>query len=300
MWGKKGYQMKCSNCGAEIPSNSRQCNFCGSQISVQMMREQQELNKQGCPQCGSANIAFNREKQGELRGDNGTQVVRATIGYCKDCGFTWDTTPTYEEPKTRKTWLWVLGWIFIFPVPLTILMFNSERTESIDKKIRIGIVAIAWLLYFAIGFAGSANNMRTTKEPVTTPTNETEIVESEANANKNISTSVNTNFNTNSNVSTNTATSSDVEPFGSSDRKSDIDSGGNVDSRQQEQQEEQPQAQQEPQPQEEQTEAVVYVTNSGKKYHRQGCPTIRNSSLIELTEDDAKAQGYEPCKKCYG
>lgn len=29
-------------------------------------------------------------------------------------------------PKKRKTWLWVLGWICIFPLPLTILMLRKK------------------------------------------------------------------------------------------------------------------------------------------------------------------------------
>ena len=48
--------------------------------------QQEQLNKAGCPKCGSSNVTFTREKQGELKGKNGTAVVRTTIGLCKDCG----------------------------------------------------------------------------------------------------------------------------------------------------------------------------------------------------------------------
>lgn len=37
-----------------------------------------------------------------------------------------------EPPKRRKTWLWVLGWICIFPVPLTIIMLNKK---DMSKKL---------------------------------------------------------------------------------------------------------------------------------------------------------------------
>lgn len=162
--------MKCPQCGGEIASNSRQCEYCGSQITVDMMREQQELNKDGCPNCGSTNISFTREKQGEViesdsrrqgskkvKTTTTAQVLYATIGYCNDCGHTWATTPVEEAPKKRRTWLWVLGWIFCFPIPLTILMLNSERTAHIDKRIRIGIVVAVWALVILVGMSKAAN-----------------------------------------------------------------------------------------------------------------------------------------------
>lgn len=42
---------------------------------------------------------------------------------------------------------------------------------------------------------------------------------------------------------------------------------------------------------------VVYITNSGEKYHRDGCRYLRKSQ-IEISREDAIAQGYEPCKVC--
>lgn len=56
--------MKCPNCGADVKGNSRFCEYCGSSITTQMLREQEQLNKAGCPKCGSTNITFNREKTG--------------------------------------------------------------------------------------------------------------------------------------------------------------------------------------------------------------------------------------------
>lgn len=41
---------------------------------------------------------------------------------------------------------------------------------------------------------------------------------------------------------------------------------------------------------------VVYITNTGEKYHRAGCRYLK--STIETTLGDAVAAGYEPCKVC--
>lgn len=42
---------------------------------------------------------------------------------------------------------------------------------------------------------------------------------------------------------------------------------------------------------------IVYITKSGKKYHRGSCSSLRRSKIpIRLSE--AKARGYTPCKRC--
>lgn len=152
--------MKCSNCGAEIGS-AKYCTYCGTQVSYEMRREQEQLNIQGCPQCGSSNIQFRRENQGEIRGKSSKQIIHRTVGFCKDCGATWyPNSAANEVPKKRKTWLWVLGWLFIFPVPLTILMLRKKEMNPILKY---GIIAVAWIVYLLIGISGNSSNNETTE-----------------------------------------------------------------------------------------------------------------------------------------
>ena len=47
----------------------------------------------------------------------------------------------------------------------------------------------------------------------------------------------------------------------------------------------------EPQP------VTVYVTRTGKKYHRDGCQHLRKSK-IAMSLADAKKTGYGPCSVC--
>ena len=47
-----------------------------------------------------------------------------------------------------------------------------------------------------------------------------------------------------------------------------------------------------------QSEEMVHITESGKKYHLAGCSHLKDSD-IEITKTEAEAQGYEPCKKCH-
>lgn len=43
--------------------------------------------------------------------------------------------------------------------------------------------------------------------------------------------------------------------------------------------------------------STVYVTKTGKKYHRSGCASL-SKSKIKTTKDDAKKKGYTACSKC--
>lgn len=46
------------------------------------------------------------------------------------------------------------------------------------------------------------------------------------------------------------------------------------------------------------SDTTVYITNTGEKYHLSGCSSLRKSK-IPISLSEAKAQGYEPCKKCH-
>ncbi len=150
--------MTCPKCGAEIAAGNKFCEFCGAQISLEMQKEQEQLNKAGCPKCGSTNVVFEREKQGEIKGKNTNAIVRATVGMCKDCGHTWKVASGGGEKK-RKIWPWVLGWIFIFPVPLTILML---RKKEMKPWLKYGIIALAWVVYLLIALAGGGEDSNST------------------------------------------------------------------------------------------------------------------------------------------
>lgn len=43
---------------------------------------------------------------------------------------------------------------------------------------------------------------------------------------------------------------------------------------------------------------VVYVTQTGTRYHLEGCSYLKSSST-ELTLSEAEGMGYEPCSKCF-
>jgi micrococcal nuclease len=44
-------------------------------------------------------------------------------------------------------------------------------------------------------------------------------------------------------------------------------------------------------------EVTVYITNTGKKYHRAGCSYLRQSQKA-ISLDEAIRLGYTPCSRC--
>lgn len=129
--GGNTFQNKCVNCG-NVFENGNFCPRCGIKVGAKAKR---------CPNCGAEYYS----------------------AACPDCGYTNHARkpdvvyayPTAQPVKKRKTWLWVLGWIFIFPVPLTILML---RNKTLDKKIKYGIIVAVWIGYFVIASVGGIND----------------------------------------------------------------------------------------------------------------------------------------------
>ena len=162
--------MKCPSCNAELKDGSKFCEYCGSQITPEMRKAQEQVNKDGCPRCGSSNITFNREKLAEVREKSKTIVKRSTVGVCKDCGYTWhaEESAAGKSQGKRHTLLWVLGWIFCFPIPATILIWRKQNTW--DKKIKIAATVAVWLLLIIFSSRGGSNSSSTvdsssSKEP---------------------------------------------------------------------------------------------------------------------------------------
>jgi competence protein ComEC len=42
---------------------------------------------------------------------------------------------------------------------------------------------------------------------------------------------------------------------------------------------------------------TVYITEDGEKYHSDGCQYLKKSK-IPMSLNEAKNQGYTPCKRC--
>ena len=190
--------MKCPSCGAE--TQGKFCEYCGSEMPKENStvnitnnyyggaapQEQTEVdnNVGKCPKCGNSKITFKRERVGTAtqsrsrknyigtgrQGQSVSQSAYRTVGVCQNCGYTWNPNAT-NKGSGKKTWLWVLGWICIFPLPLTILLL---RKKDMKPAVKYGIIAVAWVLFLIIGMAG---NSETDVPQTDTPLSHTESVQ---------------------------------------------------------------------------------------------------------------------------
>ena len=192
--------MKCPNCGAE--TQERVCEFCGSEMPKEketvnitnnyygetpLQEKNADATAGTCPKCGSTKISFKRERvavstKSSSRskalgtGRNGSAYSQSsyrTIGLCQNCGFTWNPNASVQgnEKKGAPIWLWVIGWICIFPLPLTILLLRKKEMKPVLKY---GIIAVAWLIYLLIAFSGKSDD--TNKSTQATTTEETQAI----------------------------------------------------------------------------------------------------------------------------
>ncbi len=139
---------QCTNCGGALTVDPNQdaavCQYCGTPFivskAVQNYNIQHNtyqtnivnLNKKGTVE-SILDYAKDRQDKKQQRLDE--EKRRAEEERLRQ-----------EELKKKRNSkiLWVLGWIFIFPVPLTILML---RKKEMVPYLKYGIIAAGWLVY---------------------------------------------------------------------------------------------------------------------------------------------------------
>lgn len=139
----------CSNCGTKKNTGNKVCPNCGT-----------EYNSNACPNCGylpnnsqfytANNMGFSNSGNGQFYESSNVQ----------------NTT----QPKKKRLWLWVLGWILAFPIPLTILL---SRNKNMNKKIKYGLISGAWVLFilFVTLNGGSSDELKNqSKDTIDEPT----------------------------------------------------------------------------------------------------------------------------------
>lgn len=80
-----------------------------------------------------------------------------------------------EAGSGGKIWLWILGWLFIFPLPLTILLLRSRKLK---RGIVYGIIAAAWLFFLLIAIGSTGSESGSTSRSAAEPVESTSIIES--------------------------------------------------------------------------------------------------------------------------
>lgn len=124
--GASEFSYKCRNCGT-VFDGGKFCPQCGVKVGTRAKK---------CPKCSNEYYSTTCPACGY------TSTAKSAVPYAN---------AVVQPVKKRKTWLWILGWIFIFPIPLTILI---TRKQDLNTWVKIVIIAAAWIIYFAIGGSG--------------------------------------------------------------------------------------------------------------------------------------------------
>ena len=111
--GGASFVWKCVNCGTEF-KDRQVCPGCGVTVGQAIKT---------CPRC---------------------KATYYTLA-CPSCGYTPEWTAAQQASgypgKKRHTALWVLGWIFFFPIPLTVLIVRSKKLPVWAKAL---LLVLLW------------------------------------------------------------------------------------------------------------------------------------------------------------
>ena len=128
--------LSCPHCGArlslDIEGSKAICPFCDSELLL-------DHADSAVDHLTAENLGYSFEK-GRIRAQ-----VEMNTSYPQKPGITQPSEPR----KKRHIFLWVLGWILIFPVPVTILVVRNKKLKPIVKT---AFIVIAWLAYFSFAF----------------------------------------------------------------------------------------------------------------------------------------------------
>ena len=123
----------CPHCGAALKVNMERgfcyCEYCGTKLLID--DEAVHVQYDNAEQAG---YDFEKGRQRAQEEYNASLQQEPQVVY-------------QEQPKKRNTVLWVLGWIFIFPLPLTLIIYKSKTLPAWSK---IFIIAAAWIVYIVL------------------------------------------------------------------------------------------------------------------------------------------------------
>ena len=147
----------CTKCGANLHIDADRkiafCEYCGAQLLID-----DEVQHLQIDNAESAGYAFEKGRQ---RAQNEAQAQRY-----------YSAQPQPAPKKNKKIVWWVLGWIFIFPIPLTIII---ARNKKLKTGVKVVIIIAAWIIYLLIGISANASKDNKQAASIKTHTSYTEM-----------------------------------------------------------------------------------------------------------------------------
>lgn len=122
----------CPQCGLKAGAKSRTCPRCGS-----------EYFTKACPQCGytTGQGIYTRSSDPYPKTNSSPSKTAASR-----------KSPAAPQAKRHRlgiTFLWILGWIFLFPLPLTILIRRNKKIQA-SRPLRVlstVVLVVLWAVF---------------------------------------------------------------------------------------------------------------------------------------------------------
>lgn len=137
--------LSCPNCGSQLSVDSEtkqaKCEACGNIMLID--DSVQHVQYDNAEMAGYEFEKGRQRAQAERFMQSAQPQQKSNVKY-------WQNTEVNKNNKSN-IWLWVLGWLFFFPLPLTLLLV---RNKNLNPVIKYSIIGVMWTI---IGFFSIAS-----------------------------------------------------------------------------------------------------------------------------------------------
>ena len=142
-------EMKCKNCGAllKVEENAQyiNCQYCNTKYKLD--DEIQHIKYDDMEKSG-----YEFEK-GRIRAQQEQKRAQSNYNNLNNVNNT-------SKKKNNKTFWLILAWIFLLPFTAT---YFIAKNNKLDKKKKIVIIAIMWVIFLVIAYANPSENIKNTQ-----------------------------------------------------------------------------------------------------------------------------------------
>lgn len=142
-------EMKCKNCGAllKVEENAQyiNCQYCNTKYKLD--DEVQHIKYDDMEKSG-----YEFEK-GRIRAQQEQKRAQSNYNNLNNVNNT-------SKKKNNKTFWLILAWIFLLPFTAT---YFIAKNNKLDKKKKIVIIAIMWVIFLVIAYANPSENIKNTQ-----------------------------------------------------------------------------------------------------------------------------------------
>ena len=142
-------EMKCKNCGAllkvEEDAKYIECQYCNTKYKLD--DEVQHIKYDDMEKSG-----YEFEK-GRIRAQQEQKRAQSNYNNLNNVNNT-------SKKKNNKTFWLILAWIFLLPFTAT---YFITKNNKLDKKKKIVVIAIMWVIFLVIAYANPSENIKNTQ-----------------------------------------------------------------------------------------------------------------------------------------